>query len=40
VGLGPYLGAVAVISVAAMCAILLPAIRAATVAPAIALQQE
>jgi ABC-type antimicrobial peptide transport system permease subunit len=37
---GPYLGALVVIGVAALLAILLPAIRAATVAPLIALQQE
>jgi putative ABC transport system permease protein len=38
--LGTYLGAVAVLGVAAVLAILIPAIRAATVAPAIVLQQE
>jgi predicted permease len=37
---GTYLVAVAILGIAAMVAILLPAIRAATVAPAIALQQE
>jgi putative ABC transport system permease protein len=35
-----YLGAVGVLSVAAMLAILLPALRAATIAPVIVLQQE
>jgi hypothetical protein len=37
---GTYLGAVAVLGVAALLAIVLPAIRAATIAPVIVLQQE
>jgi predicted permease len=37
---GTYLGAVAVLGAAAMLAILLPAMRAASIAPAIVLQQE
>jgi putative ABC transport system permease protein len=37
---GPYLGALGVIGVAAMFATLIPAIRAATIAPLVALQQE
>jgi ABC-type antimicrobial peptide transport system permease subunit len=37
---GTYLGSVAVLGVAAMLAILLPAIRGASIAPAIVLQQE
>jgi ABC-type antimicrobial peptide transport system permease subunit len=38
--IGTYLGAVAVLGVAAMLAILFPAIRAATIAPVTVLQQE
>ena len=37
---GPYLGALVVIGVAALLATLIPAIRAATIPPPIALQQE
>jgi putative ABC transport system permease protein len=37
---GPYLGALLVIGIAASCATLVPAIRAATIPPLIALQQE
>jgi putative ABC transport system permease protein len=37
---GPYLGALVVIAVAALLATLIPAIRAATIAPLVALQQE
>lgn len=37
---GPYLAALAVIGVAAVLATLIPALRAATVAPLLALQQE
>jgi putative ABC transport system permease protein len=38
--IGTHIGAVAVLSVAALLAILIPAIRAATISPLIALQQE
>ncbi len=37
---GTYLGTIAVLGGAAMLATLLPAIRAATIAPVVALQQE
>ncbi|MGH9379779.1 MAG: hypothetical protein ACRD2Z_04095, partial [Thermoanaerobaculia bacterium] len=37
---GTYLGAVVVLGVAALLATLIPAIRAAAIAPLIALQQE
>ena len=37
---GTYLGTIAVLGSAAMLATLLPAIRAATIAPVVALQQE
>jgi ABC-type antimicrobial peptide transport system permease subunit len=37
---GTYLGALVVLGVAALLATLIPALRAATIAPVIALQQE
>ena len=37
---GTYLGTIAVLGVAALLATLIPAIRAATIAPLIALQEE
>jgi ABC-type antimicrobial peptide transport system permease subunit len=37
---GTYLGTLVVLGVAALLAIMIPAIRAATIAPLIALQQE
>ena len=36
----PYLGALVVIAVAALLAMLIPAVRAATIAPLVALRQE